>query len=258
MITTLGIIGTGHLAGFVMEGLRADGWPGRVVVHSRTRSTAEAFCQKYGSESGAEVAESAQAVVDRSDAVLLAVRPPQTEVALAGLTWPEGKLLISAIAGVRKAALETFAPGATVVRTLPLLAASFRASPTICYPNDPVVVAFLNRFGTALPLPDEDQFEGASTNGAVFGWYFAIMEAVVSANEAAGLSPEDAKSVGLHTMQAAVTTALNRPESPRALLDELATEGTITLQGAEILDAQNAITPWTEAFEAVVARLTKA
>ncbi len=89
MIDSLGIIGTGHLSAFVCEGLRASGWTHELLVSPYNQEKAEAFCQRFD----ARTADSNQDIIDRTKAVLIAVRPAQMKRALSGLIWPKNQIL---------------------------------------------------------------------------------------------------------------------------------------------------------------------
>jgi len=251
MIGTLGVIGTGHLADFVVAGLRASGWEGRIHAASRDREKARAFCRRHG----AELEDGNQAVVDATEAVLVAVRPAQTEAALTGLRWRAGQRLVSAMAGVKVERLAALAPDAIVVRSMPISSAAVCASPTTIFPDDPAVADLFDRVGTAVPIASETEFEAANTNAAAYGWYFGLMDEMIRANEAAGLSPASARAVAVETLASATKVMLSSDASGADILKGLMTPGGITEQGALILRDRDAFAPWRDAFAAVAQRL---
>lgn len=249
MIARIGVIGAGHLAGFLAEGLRWDGWDGALLVPDR--SNAAPFAARFD----AEIAESAQHILDNTDIVIVAVRPAQVERALAGLTWPTGRRLLSVMAGVKIDRLAALAPGARIVRAMPISAATVGASPTPVYPHDPMAVALLSRIGSVIPMKDEAALEIASANAAAYGWYFKLMSRLIAANQAAGLDEGEARLIAVGTMVAAGRVALNAEIAEEDILHTLATPGGITAQGLAILDAAEAFAPWEDAFSAVSDRL---
>ncbi|MEL7462805.1 MAG: pyrroline-5-carboxylate reductase dimerization domain-containing protein [Pseudomonadota bacterium] len=249
MIRRLGIIGVGHLAGFIAEGLRNAGWDGALIVPDRP--SAAGFADRFG----AEIAATTQDVVGGADALLVAVRPAQVEDALTDLDWPEGRLLISAMAGVKIARLAALAPGARILRAMPISAATIGASPTPVFPRDGEAEALLALIGAVIPMESEAMLEAASANAAAYGWHFRLIDGLVKANLEAGLSDEAAKRMTMETLVAAGRVALNSEKSPEDILNALATPGGITAQGLAILDEANAFPPWSDAFAAVAHRL---
>ena len=250
MIRRLGIIGAGHLAGFVAEGLRRSGWDGDLLIPERGEK-AEAFAARHR----ATVMASAQAVIEGADAVLVAVRPAQTGDALAGTKWPEGRLLISAMAGVKIAALQTLAPGARIIRSMPISAATLGASPTSVFPHDETAETLLARLGPVIPMKSETALEAASANAAAYGWYFRLIDRLEAANRSAGLDAAAARRMTAETLIAAGRVALASDESGETILSSLATPGGITAQGLAVLEDADAFTPWDRAFGDVARRL---
>lgn len=249
MIRNLGIIGAGHLAGFLAEGARRAGWDGRILIPNRP--SAAAFSARFD----AEILSGAQNVIDAADAVIVAVRPIQVDEALSGLVWPDGRTLISAMAGVKIARLGALAPGARVIRAMPISAATVGASPTPFFPHDAAAEAFLALLGPALLINDEAALEAASANAAVYGWVFRLIDRLVTANQRAGLDEDAAKKMAIGTLIAAGRVAADDDQDGEAILKTLATPGGITAQGLVVLEEADAFTPWAEAFGAVSARL---
>ncbi|MEO1613182.1 MAG: pyrroline-5-carboxylate reductase dimerization domain-containing protein, partial [Pseudomonadota bacterium] len=248
MIQRLGIIGAGHLAGFVAEGLRNAGWDGSLILPERP--SAAAFAERFG----AEIAATSQSVIDVADAVLVAVRPAQVDEALTDVTWPEDCLLISAMAGVKIDRLAALAHGARIVRAMPISAAIINASPTPVFPRDEVVEALFALIGAVIPMEDEAMLEVASANAAAYGWHFRLIDGLVKANVKAGLSNEAAKRIGVETLIAAARVALVGDRGGEEILKTLATPGGITAQGLALLDEADAFAPWDAAFAAVAER----
>ena len=251
MIARLGILGGGHLAGFVCEGLVASGWGGTLMASPHNRAKAEDFAERFG----ARIAADNQDLIGGSDAVLVAVRPPQAEAALAGLRWPEGRVLLSAMAGVKSAALEALAPGARVVRIMPISAARIGASPTPLYPDDPEVSALFSHVGTPIPMASEAMLEAASVNAAAYGWYFKLIDTMIAANIAAGLDEATAKRMSVETLAATCAVARSSEATSAEIIETLATPGGITAQGLGVLDEGSGFAAWRAAYDAVAARV---
>jgi pyrroline-5-carboxylate reductase len=80
-VETLGIIGTGRLASFLVGGLRHAGDRRRIVLSPRGAETAAHLAAHYG----CEVAATNQDVVDAGGATIVAVPPQVTLATIAAL-----------------------------------------------------------------------------------------------------------------------------------------------------------------------------
>ncbi|WP_226576250.1 pyrroline-5-carboxylate reductase family protein [Acuticoccus sediminis] len=247
---TLGIIGVGHLAVAVIEGLIASGMaPGDILLAPRGKGPAMA--DRFGVRLAADNA----AVVAESGIVLLAVRPGAAADAVAGLGWRPGQRLVSACAGVPIEALQRAAPEAEVVRVMPLTAASIGASPTLVFPADPDVVALLERVGSPVPLRREDDFEVATVHAAVYGWAQALIATGAKWSAAQGLDEATARRLAARTFVAAGRMIAEQPAPMDDLIAALATPGGITEAGLRSLEQSGVPAGWEEACDVVLGRL---
>ena len=85
MSTTIGIIGVGEIASAIVEGACAGDDHPNFFLSPRNAERSAALAAKFNR---VEVCESNQVVVDRSELVILAVLPQQTEAVLAELDLP--------------------------------------------------------------------------------------------------------------------------------------------------------------------------
>ena len=112
MTTSVGIIGVGHLAGYLVEGLRCGGDGPVITLSPRNAGKSGALAERFG----ARVAADNVHVVEEADTVILATRPAQAVHAATGLPWRVGQVLICVAAGIPLDALVPVAGPATVVR----------------------------------------------------------------------------------------------------------------------------------------------
>jgi pyrroline-5-carboxylate reductase len=252
MSPCVGIIGAGHLAGYLVAGWRR-GWPDlRVVVSPRNAARAAGLAAAYG----AVVAPDNQAVVDAADMIVLATRPADALAALQGVALRAEQLVISVAATVRLAVLADAATPASLVRALPLSCAAINASPTLLYPDDVRGRTLFEPLGPVHALADEAQFMHASVISAFYGWVYALLDETIAWTAAGGVPPELARSLVLETVRGAANLALDAHEQPlNAILDALATPGGITRQGLNVLRQDGGLAAWTAALDAVYARL---
>lgn len=117
---------------------------------------------------GLDICTDNRELTERADIVVLAVRPVDAPSALEGLPWRKEQVVISVCAGV---ALSRFpAIEARLVRAMPLTATEINASPTVFYPEVDRAARLIARLGPAIALRNEDEFEVATVNAAIYGW----------------------------------------------------------------------------------------
>ncbi|MDJ0895372.1 MAG: NAD(P)-binding domain-containing protein [Alphaproteobacteria bacterium] len=253
MTGTIGFIGAGHLAGFLVEGLRRGGFEGRIVLSPRNAERAAGLAARFD----ATVARSNQEVADQAETLFLTVRPALAAAVLHELKLSAEHDVISCCAGIKRATLAAVAGPARVVRAMPISCAALCESPTPLFPDDTRARAVLERLGTVIAVPDEASFETASVNAALYGWFVALFGWMADANQAAGLPDAVARELVLGTARGAASVALADPQRPLSdILQGLATPGGITAQGLDLLTEAKVSEAWSQAFAAVHQRLT--
>ena len=121
MTETLGVIGVGHLAGYMVRGLRRRDREAAIVLSPRNAEQTA----KLATKNNCNVAPSNQAVADAADVILLTVRPNDAVDVLQELDLSPRHLVISACAGVKLSDLENAAAPADVVRIMPIVSRIF-------------------------------------------------------------------------------------------------------------------------------------
>ena len=245
----LGILGVGHLMEHVVRGLAKGMAADEILLSPRNGERAARIRDRLG----CEVATDNASLVERSETVIVSVRPFQVASALAGLPWRDGQPLLSFCAGVSIADLQAAAPGTRVFRAMPVTAAEFGASPTCLYPGDEAINALLSPCGPVLPLGEESEFESASVMGCYFGWIQALCGETTGWLVDHGLAPDTARILVAEMARAGVTTIIERPEtSLEDLVGELCLPGSFTGLGLEKMRAADAFGPWRQACQAVL------
>jgi pyrroline-5-carboxylate reductase len=249
-----GIIGTGRLAGYLVEGMRRVRPDLQIILSPRNAVRAAELASRFG----AAVARSNQEVADAADSILLTTRPADAAAALGEMALRPDQLVISAVAGVELQALALAATPARVVRAMPLSCAAINASPSLLYPDNERARTLLELVGHVHVLEAEEAFVRASAISAFYGWLFALLDKTAGWVGAGGIPSEVGRSLVLETARGAASLGLARPQEELAdLLDGLATPGGITRQGLEILHSQGGLDSWIAALEAVYERLAK-
>ncbi len=254
MTDTVGIIGVGHLACYLVEGLRGADEGLDIVLSPRNAGHAAALAERFACRVAADNAE----VVEAAKVVIMAPRPQHAVEATAGLPWSAGHTIVSVVAGVPVADFRRVAGPAAVVRTMPVICAAIGACPTTMYPENAAARRMLTLLGTVHVLPDEAVFEAASVLGAVYGWINWQIREYVNWSIGAGLPPEMARDVVAHLFGGAAGMVLARPEeSLDDALVGLTTPGGITEHGLKLVDERGALGAWSDACQSVLDRLNK-
>jgi len=248
----VGIIGVGHLAGYLVEGLRRASPDIKIVLSPRNVERSARLAAQFG----ARVATNNQAVVDAADVILLTTRPGDALGACKEVSFRPDQTVISAAAGLPLDSLKPVAAPAAAVRAMPISCAAINESPTLIYPDNPEARALFELLGQVHVLPDESRFTPASAIAAFYGWVYALLDETIAWTEQAGVPPETARSLVLETVRGAADMALAQPDQELStMLDALATPGGITEHGLRILHERQGLTAWTEALDAVLDRV---
>ncbi len=249
---TIGVLGVGHLIRHMMPALVRGVAGDRLLLSPRNAAVADTLSKRYG----LAIAPDTATLVARSDVVLLAVRPPQVAEATEALPWRQGQIAVSLCAGVPRAVLRATIRGPNIVRAMPVIAAEFGESPTCIFPDNDVARSLLASCGPVLPLMSEEAFETASVSACYFGWVLALIDQMAQATAAQGLDPETSRLLVAQMTRAAATIARERTDASTAqLVEELASPGSFTLTGLEVLRDNRAFDAWHQAFHAVLQRL---
>jgi pyrroline-5-carboxylate reductase len=249
---TLGIIGVGGLATFIVEGLRHGGDHRPILLSPRNARQAAALAARCA----ATVASDNQAVVNGADIVMVATPPKVTLDTIRSLTFQPGQRLICVAIDIGLSDLHEAAPGTVIVRAMPSAAAAICMDSTPVCPAAPWALTFFAATGTSHGFDDEAAF-GAATALSVFHlWSFALMDTMVGEAEAAGIPRADAVRLVAATIRSAgAVAAAADPALPvRAPLDLHGKAGTMTAAGMALLEAADAFGPWRTAFRAALAR----
>jgi len=248
----VGIIGVGHLAGYLVAGLAAAGGGPEIVLSPRNAGRAAALADRHGARIAGDNSEVAAA----ASTVIVATRPADVLGALSGIEWRVDHTVVSVAAGVPLAAVGRAVAPATAVRAMPVACVSVGEGPTSLFPDAPAARALLERVGTVHAFADEAAFEAASVLGAFYGWAFALADHTSRWLADAGVAEAPARELVARTLRGATGMMLADPDAePGRVIESLATPGGITRLGLDLLAERRALEAWGEACEAVLRKL---
>jgi pyrroline-5-carboxylate reductase len=252
---SLGIVGVGRLASFVVEGLRRTGDGRPILLSPRGAVRAADLAERFG----CQLRTTNQAVLDGAGIVMLATPPDALLDCLRGLAWRPGQVLLSVAIDVNRAALQAAARGTTVLRAMPSSAAALGLSATPLYPAHAEAKALLARLGPVFELEEEHAFDAATALAGYHLWCHGLMDAVARAAMDEGLPRAAAMGMVAGLTRAAGSAGLLAPaaQSLRAPLDEHGTPGTMTAEGLAELERLDAFGAWRRAYGKAIARLRR-
>lgn len=245
---TIGLLGAGHLAGFLVQG---SGSGAGFVVSPGGRSAA--LAERFG----VAVATSNQALVNQVERLVVCLPAASGLEVLRGLRFRPGQSVLSAMAGVGIAALtEAVAPARAAVTMLPGHANALRLGPSILHPADAEWAGFLARLGPVHVLPDPAQFDLAATFGALSGAAIHWMAHLAQWYADRGLNPSLARALVAQTLRGNAEVLLRSAESLDQIAAGVTTAGGITEMVVETLEQNGALAAWDQGLDRVRRRLT--
>ncbi|WP_229795630.1 NAD(P)-binding domain-containing protein, partial [Saccharothrix coeruleofusca] len=163
-----------------------------VYLSPRGARTAAELSERYD---GVRVCADNQAVVDRSELVVIAVRRQDRHEALAGVRVDGDRVVVNVMAGVANDDLRrTLATDVPVVRAIPLPAVRERRSVTVTCPSHPVVDPFFEQLGGVLPVADEAVFDVFSALTGTLTTHYSYLATLTSWAVGHGIASDDADS----------------------------------------------------------------
>jgi pyrroline-5-carboxylate reductase len=244
---TIGFIGVGELALYTIRGVRLGGYEGRILLSPRNRENARLLASQHG----CEVQEDNQSVIDLCDCVVIATRPADCLQTLSSLEFKPGQLLISVVAGIEVEQLREVLPGdLKIVRAMPVSSAEAGSSPTLIYPDNALVQEFFDFCGNTIAVDNEAWFTQGSVLACVYCWFFSLYEELIQATTGPDLPAALSAELVMGMAKGAAEQALAKTEiSPGNIAESIATEGTFSKLGLDLLQQKSAFEPWGEACE---------
>ena len=252
---TLGILGVGYFASYFIAGLRKGGFKGQILLSPRNAKTASKLAQTHN----CSIAESNQEVIDRSDIVLLSVKPEHLQELLTNLDFKDDQIVISAVAGISVENHHKAGPlPETLIRMIPVCCIEAGEGVVPIYPTHKTVEDLARFTGAPVVFDTEQEFDLSLAASCMNGWLYEFFGSMAQWLENKGLPPETARVLVLHNVRGATGYALLKEnEDLTSITNGIATEGTYTLKGLDVLRNHQGITAWDKALDEVHANLVK-
>jgi pyrroline-5-carboxylate reductase len=258
----VGFLGAGKMATALARGWMAAGLVSadRIlasdpVLHARTA---------FQKETGIAAAESNRATVEKSDVLILAVKPQNMAGLCADIrpALTDKQLIVSIAAGVALTQLaDMLGKERRLIRVMPNTPCLVGASASAFAPGETVTPAdiarierLLNSVGRAFALPEKllDAVTGLSASGPAF--VFVVIEALSDGGVRMGLPRDVANVLAAQTVLGAAKMVLETGLHTGALKDMVASPAGTTIAGLHALERGGLRAALMDAVEAATSR----
>lgn len=240
----LGVIGAGNMGSAIIRGYLASGAdPQKIHVCGHHPEKLESLSEELGFRISASAAE----LTEKSDIILLAVKPKDAEKVLKEISpaFTADKILVSIAAGKTIRFLSDACESAEkIVRVMPNTPALVRGGMSALSRNDRVsdqdfekVEKIFTGTGLAREVPETlmDAVTGLSGSGPAFVYLF--IEALADGGVLCGLPRGQALEMAAQTVYGAARMVLETGEHPASLKDAVCSPGGTTIEGVRELEA---------------------
>ncbi|WP_182878873.1 pyrroline-5-carboxylate reductase [Mycobacteroides abscessus] len=249
-MSRIAIIGGGNIGEALISGLLRAGRQAKdIVVSEKVPARARALADAYS----IRISEVADAV-EGADFIVVAVKPSDVESATTEIAAALAKLdaegsereteqvLVSVAAGVSTGFFESkLAAGAPVVRVMPnapmLVGAGVSALAKGRFANDEQLSAvseLLESVGTVITVAESQMDTVTAISGSGPAYFFLLVEALVDAGVASGLTRPVATDLVIQTMAGSAAMLLERAESDENRAPGLQTRTEVDTTAAEL------------------------
>jgi len=250
------VVGGGRMGTALVGGLVTGGWDaGAVAVVEADAGRRSALAEILP---GVTVTTTPVA----ADGAVVAVKPADAEVACRALAVTDPARVLSIMAGVRLAHLESWlGPTAAVVRAMPNTPALVGAAVSALAGGGRAGEAdmgwaeeILGAVGTVVRLPEPALDAATGLSGSGPAYIFLVAEALIEAGVRAGLAPEVSRTLVLGTIAGAARLMLETGEEPVTLRAQVTSPGGTTEAGVARLEANGLRRAFDEAVRAATER----
>jgi pyrroline-5-carboxylate reductase len=257
-----GFIGSGKMATALVKGMiRAGIAPAGAICASDPLADARTLLE---AETGVAVFDSNRPVAERSDVLILAVKPQSMRQVLEQLrpALTAEHLVVSVAAGITIASIASvLGPNVRVVRVMPNTpalvgkgASAFALGPGLHPEDESMVRTFLGSVGHGVCVPESmlDAVTGLSGSGPAF--VYLMIEALSDGGVRAGLPRDVATTLAAQTVLGAAAMVLETGLHPGVLKDQVASPAGTTIAGLHALERAGVRGALIDAVEAATRR----
>ena len=241
----LGVIGCGKMGRALVGGILEAGIcaTADVTVFDSYPEAAESMARDLAVQPANSNAE----VVDASEIVLLCVKPQGFTEMLSELGSSRDRLLISIAAGIQIDAIERGCDNRhRVIRVMPNTpaligkgASAFALGTAATEQDAEQTESILKAVGYACRVEESDLDAVTALSGSGPAYIFMLIESLVAAGIAQGLSPDIAHDLAVHTAAGAAELAVQSNDSPTTLRENVTSPNGTTFAALESFRADD-------------------
>ena len=269
----IGIIGVGNIGSAIIRGiLGAEArYPSKnIIVSDIDKKKSQAISRELSVISAADNVE----LVKQADIIILAAKPHDIEKILKDIPacavlgtadragQERGKLIISLAAGIKTSYIEKLLPEqVAVVRAMPNMPALIGEGMTAISAGRfateeelQLTEAIFSAMGETVRISEDLMDTATAVSGSGPAYFFLMMESLIEAGIAGGLSREKAHHLVIQTAYGAASMAKERDIEPSLLRDKVTSPGGTTEAGVAVLEKKRFKDMLAEAVEAGTAR----
>jgi pyrroline-5-carboxylate reductase len=257
-----GFIGSGKMATALVKGMLRSGIAAAEAISAS--DPVAAARTSLASETGASVFERSHPVVERSDVLVLAVKPQSMNQVFSELrpVIRPAHLVVSVAAGITiRSIVQGLGPSIRVIRVMPNTpalvgegASAYALGPSVSPDDEAVVKALLDSVGQTVRVAEPllDAVTGLSGSGPAF--VYLVIEALSDGGVKAGLPRDVATLLAAQTVLGAARMVRETGLHPGVLKDQVASPGGTTIAGMLALERAGVRGALMDAVEAAARR----
>ena len=233
----LGFVGAGNMASSLIAGLCADGYgPDKICASDLDAEKLDSLASRFG----IKTSSNNQAVAEKSQILVLAVKPQSLREVALGIAATVQRcrpLIISLAAGVTEADIDRWLGGGNdIVRCMPNTPALVKTGATALHGNDNISAeqrsraeAIMRAVGLGVWVDREELLDTVTAlSGSGPAYFFLLMEAMEETAVRLGLEPATARLLTQQTALGSARLAMESDESPATLRGRVTSPGGTT------------------------------
>lgn len=242
---TIAFIGTGNMAGAMIDGMMSKGdiKPSEVLIYNRTVAKSQAYAQKY---KGMTLAANECEAAEQAKYILLGVKPYQHQEVIEKIKEKirPDQVIITIAAGVSIEGVRYwFGDDVKVVRTMPNTPAKVMAGMTAVSFSNKLdesekawSLAFLKSFGEVEVIDEKLMDSVPAISGSSPAYMFQLIEAMADEGVKQGFQREQAYKMAAQAMVGAGKMVLETGLHPAVLKDQVTSPGGTTIVALRVLE----------------------
>jgi pyrroline-5-carboxylate reductase len=258
----IAFLGGGNMASALIGGLLAKGAEPRSISVIEVSPAAR---ERLGARYPVHVSTAPDAVMQRADVLIVAVKPQDAKAALATISVGK-QLVISVAAGITLGALSRWTGGhRKLVRCMPntpaLIGAGIAglyALPEVSAEEKAKAEKILGAVGEVVWVAEErllDPVTAVSASGPAYVFWF--IEQLAASAEKLGLPADVSRKLALHTVLGSAKLAASSSDSPATLRKNVTSKGGTTEAALKVFDEERVAERFMRAVEAASRRATE-